>query len=521
MKEEFLMKRKQLLKSAAKRLGVTMLAASMIFGVLPANVYAEGEEPDYEVEAPAEETDEAVVDEETEAAEEVEEAAAEEEAEEILTEEIKTEAVNKITGTIETSCCAYTYSSNEYAVSTTDAVIGDTAEQGVHFDDIYVHPDYVDEYDGQKHNPAYYSDQYSARTWVDIYVKTTLNEEDLCTYTITLPVPDGYTGAGAVFAFWYEESEGVYTRKYEDVSSGDAKTVTIVRTVKINRANKIGDGIGIEFKKAGSASSSDDNPVLDPTQVEIPVGPATYQSKEGADGLIYRLYNVALTREPDKDGYETWTASINNKSKTAAEIAHGFFFSAEFESKGYTNEQFVKMLYEAMFGRPADADGFAYWVKLLNSGVSREYVYKGFAESSEFTKLCDDYKVERGSVTVTNYRDQNVKTTAFMSKLYTQILGRKYDEKGIEYWCKEYITNEKDIDEIVKGFTNSKEFKAMGLTDDEYVDLLYQFYLGRSADPDGKKYWLEQLKSGKSRDDILPGFSKSKEFSSLKASYGL
>ena len=67
----------------------------------------------------------------------------------------------------------------------------------------------------------------------------------------------------------------------------------------------------------------------------------------------------------------------------------------------------------------------------------------------------------------------------------------------------------------------SQEFKNRKLSDEEYVEVLYETFLGRSSDPEGKAFWLSCLKDGKTRDDIIKGFSGSKEFSQIVAGFGL
>ncbi len=41
-----------------------------------------------------------------------------------------------------------------------------------------------------------------------------------------------------------------------------------------------------------------------------------------------------------------------------------------------------------MFDREPDQSGYDYWMGHLNKGVSREYVFRGFAEGVEFEALC-------------------------------------------------------------------------------------------------------------------------------------
>ena len=71
------------------------------------------------------------------------------------------------------------------------------------------------------------------------------------------------------------------------------------------------------------------------------------------------------------------------------------------------------------------------------------------------------------------------------------------------------------------GFLHSPEFRAKRISSEDYVKILYRTFLGREADEEGLKYWVNKLKNGSSRESIVPGFSNSQEFKALLKSYGL
>lgn len=251
-------------------------------------------------------------------------------------------------------------------------------------------------------------------------------------------------------------------------------------------------------------------------------GPDTWKGKTGTEGFVLRLYNLAMGREADSSGFADWTGRLDTKKSSAAEVARGFFFSKEFENAAYTDAQYVKLLYRTMLGREADKAGLDGWLKLLEEGVSREYIFRGFAESGEFTNLCADYGVERGGVTLAQERDKDPAATGFIARLYTKMLGRKFDQGGLNDWCGRYASGE-TIEKIATvGFLHSQELKEQNLSDGEFVTRMYQTFLNREPDEEGYNYWLGRLKSGETtRDDLVYGFTRSKEFEGLKEYYGV
>lgn len=279
----------------------------------------------------------------------------------------------------------------------------------------------------------------------------------------------------------------------------------------------------------GSSDNPDDNTLPDngssdtPDDNTLPDKLDTWKTMIGTEGFVCRLYNIALGREAEEKGFREWTQKLNSQKNTAAEVAQGFIFSEEFMNKKYNDAQFVKMLYRTMFGREADEGGLRGWLSDMENGMSREYVFRGFAESQEFTNLCDSYHVKRGSVTLSAYRDKNKGATGFIARLYTKMLGRKYEDKGLEYWCKEYLTGKQSIEQIAtNGFLHSEELSNQKLSDEEFVTRMYETFLNREPEETGLKDWIGRLQSGKTtRDKLVYGFTNSQEFGNIKATYGL
>lgn len=237
---------------------------------------------------------------------------------------------------------------------------------------------------------------------------------------------------------------------------------------------------------------------------------------------VKRLYNMAMEREAESNGLNDWVSKLESGKETGASAAYGFFFSREYINKNVSNEVFLETLYMVMMNRPADEAGEKNWLTLLNEGVSREFVFKGFSESEEFTQICKNYGITRGSIALTENRDRNEGVTRFVSRLYQNALGRNADRIGLNTWCGEICDKRQSVEDVsTKGFFHSREFVNKKVSNEEYIKILYRTFLGREADPVGMRTWTTEMKNGKSRDEILYGFSRSKEFKQIMAKYGL
>ena len=122
----------------------------------------------------------------------------------------------------------------------------------------------------------------------------------------------------------------------------------------------------------------------------------TVDSASKVRAFVGRLYRICLGRRPDTSGYEYWSSQLQNHNISGTNCAYGFFFSSEFTSAGYSNREFVTRLYRVFLDREPDAAGLNNWVAALDSGVSRQDVFFGFAHSAEFTGICAEYGIVRG-----------------------------------------------------------------------------------------------------------------------------
>lgn len=325
--------------------------------------------------------------------------------------------------------------------------------------------------------------------------------------SVTLPHSLKSVGEGAFAENWYI-LEVTYSGTIEELKSVQWGECIFHQDVTFHCI----DG---DIRKSELSKTADEN--------DIPEGPDTWKGKTGVDGFVSRLYNVAMAREAEQAGFDDWNQRLESKSETAAEVAQGFIFSEEFLNKNYNDVQFIKILYRTMFGREADESGMKDWLSALENGMSREYVYHGFAESPEFTNLCESYNVERGEVHLSAYRDQNRGATGFIARLYTKMLGRGFDVAGIEDWCGKYLRGEYTIENIATdGFLHSQEFINQNLSDEEFVTRMYETFLDREPDMAGLEDWVGRLQNGEiTRDKLVYGFTNSQEFGNIKASYGL
>lgn len=114
-----------------------------------------------------------------------------------------------------------------------------------------------------------------------------------------------------------------------------------------------------------------------------------------SEAQLYRTYSGALLRTPDDDGFNWWLNEIQQGRHTLETMAAGFLWSTEF--LGYVNapdgnsiadDVFLTHMYQGVFRREPDSDGYLWWLDELVSGRrSQTDVLVQMTQSNEYVEL--------------------------------------------------------------------------------------------------------------------------------------
>lgn len=254
----------------------------------------------------------------------------------------------------------------------------------------------------------------------------------------------------------------------------------------------------------------------------IPRTSAIVINPTGIHDFVSRMYTVALGREAESAGLADWTGQLSDKKIDGAGIANGFINSEEFKNKKLSDSDYIDTLYKTFFNRSADSSGKNYWLEKLSGGVSRTEVLSGFVNSEEFSNLCDSFGIARGTMQSNGNVIYNSGVRDFCERIYTKALDRNGETLGVEEWTNLINVKAKTPADVAYGFFNSQEFINKNYCDGDYIDILYQTFMGRPADIDGKIYWISKLlQGGMSRNQVLESFAGSQEFRNIMTQYGL
>lgn len=106
------------------------------------------------------------------------------------------------------------------------------------------------------------------------------------------------------------------------------------------------------------------------------------------------------------------------------------------------------------------------------------------------------------------------------ARFYSALFGRDPDEAGLAYWVNDLTSptiggGGNSIQGAAQAFTQSTEFQDIygaNVSNDTFVNLLYQNILHRSADQAGYDYWLNEINETDDRGNMIVSFSNSIEY---------
>lgn len=238
--------------------------------------------------------------------------------------------------------------------------------------------------------------------------------------------------------------------------------------------------------------------------------------------LVTNLYEGILGREGVPEEIAFWSSSAKKGELTGAQLALNFLTGDEFPKRKLGDADFVRALYLGVLGREGSDSEVGYWDGVIGNGASRSFVMSCILNSEEFGKICANCGIEQGSYYSTQLCDKYPKVSAFVARLYSNCLDRRFERSGLNYWLGELVQKKQGGFEVAKGFFDSEEFKAKELINEEFVTVCYRTILDREPEIDGLIYWVGKLSSKEmTRGEVLELFCTLPEFRGLCDNFGI
>ena len=200
--------------------------------------------------------------------------------------------------------------------------------------------------------------------------------------------------------------------------------------------------------------------------------------------LVERQYRDVVGRPPTASESANWIAKLDAGTAKRAQLVDSLRRSAE----NTTNVDPTARLYRAFLGRAPDASGLRFWIGRRRAGTwSLTKMADSFASSSEFTRKYG---------TLTNRQ--------FVTRIYTDVLGRTADTSGVNYWTGKLDRKERTRGGVMVGFSESSEYQRKQAQNTD-ASVAYIVLLGRAPSTAETTAWVSAELGGTPHTSLIEG----------------
>lgn len=210
----------------------------------------------------------------------------------------------------------------------------------------------------------------------------------------------------------------------------------------------------------------------------VTVGPSTGTAQ--VQRYVTRVYQDLFGRTPDAQGFANWTNKLLTGTPRSA-VAASITASNEYRSG------MIADAYERYLGRAPDAQGAANWLQTMRAGGTIQQVQNRVLVSAE-------YGTRAGGT-----------DAGWVTALYRDVLGRAATPAEVTTWTGR-LTGGMSRPTVADRFLVSTEHLT------SVVDGYYVALLGRSIDPVGQRTWVASIQGGARVETIIGRIIASAEY---------
>ena len=233
----------------------------------------------------------------------------------------------------------------------------------------------------------------------------------------------------------------------------------------------------------------------------------------GGEEEFNNLYNDTFTAATG--GNTTNDLSRNDISQQREQTVAG-------EEEGITDQTdaeataFLNQAYREELGRNPDEEGLQYWKDQITSGnQTQEDVLANIRRSDEYQENQQD--TDNSDPDLPSTDSEQGKRLA-INDIYRDVLERNTDQGGEDYWYEELESGRQTLDDIRSNIERSDEAADLE-SNKAFIEEQYEGGLDRGSDAGGMSYWLKDLATGQSREDVAANIRRSDEFSTQAENY--
>ena len=225
---------------------------------------------------------------------------------------------------------------------------------------------------------------------------------------------------------------------------------------------------------------------------------------------------------PDKDGIYTVTSTQND---TISNLVLAVFDQSDKMLGVYDSNinQFDQNMNEDKYEYLRQTGKIDHSLNLsVELKAGQTYYFYFYSGYQQYYKINVSYKPAPQKDPTPSPSNDEMSFEDFVERLYVVALNRPSEKDGKDYWCELVGNGTLTGADCARFFLTSPEFKGRGLSDEEFLKVLYKTFFDRDAanDPDGFNFWMNSLKSV-GKDTVVEGFINSPEWCDICATYGV
>ncbi|HWJ60700.1 MAG TPA: DUF4214 domain-containing protein [Acidimicrobiales bacterium] len=202
--------------------------------------------------------------------------------------------------------------------------------------------------------------------------------------------------------------------------------------------------------------------------------------------LVTLHFRAFVNRPPTAAERSTWVTPLTNGTKAPGDL-DGFLRTSK---ENLTNVDPVVRLYRAFLGRAPDANGLRYWIAKKRA-VAPAKTWTVTQLANQFT-ASSEFQRKYGALS----------NKAFVTRIYTDVLGRPADPNGVTFWTKQLDTKRRTRATVMVGFSESPEYKRKQAANTD-VAIAYLSLVGRMPTTEETATWNTAVTNGKTNVELL------------------
>lgn len=201
-----------------------------------------------------------------------------------------------------------------------------------------------------------------------------------------------------------------------------------------------------------------------------------------AGAMVDRQFRDIVGRGPTAAERTSWTTRLMNGSAVGAHLVTSLRASTD----GTTVVDPTVRLYRAVLRRTPDQAGLAFWLDRRRTGGW------SLARTAEFFVRSDEFVDRYGALG----------NRAFVTLIYTDVLGRPGDPDGIAFWTAQLDARRRTRGQVLIGFTESAEHRTALVHEVEAI-VAHSALLGRPPTDDEVTTWVTRRRGGTSHAGLV------------------